>query len=77
MGRVSICQKNGNTIDLRRAQVNNLWSEGCLVTTVGCPQGYTPHLVSGVTIGCSYWLFGGHAHLGKFLLNQSNDGRMC
>ena len=23
MGRVSICQKNCNTIDLRRAQVNN------------------------------------------------------
>ena len=28
MGRVSTCQKNCNTIDLRRAQVNNEFQNG-------------------------------------------------
>ena len=59
---------------------HNLWSDGCLVTTAVCPQGYQRILCLGWPLGiqpnCSYWLFGGHAHLGKFLLNQSNKQRV-
>ena len=31
----------------------------------------------GIQSNCSYWLFGGHAHIGKFFLDQSTDGGMC
>ena len=36
MGRVSICQKNCNTIDLRRAQVNELFLLHSLLLTRYC-----------------------------------------
>ena len=44
MGRVSTCQKNCNTIDLRRAQVNN-WT-----TTTYAPMGAFDYTTNGVTM---------------------------
>ena len=37
MGRVSTCQKNCNTIDLRRAQVNDVILVKGLTIKNGCP----------------------------------------